>query len=175
MAVETRFSPREEKAALLMGNLIGGQPETVIWFLEGWGIEPPEEASEKMLAGLLLQGIAEKRAEFRQQLAEMLVWGWDEDAFLGGEQAPELNLGADPVSAIAGAVGSIANLIGQKGRRKANAEQARTDLLGQILERRNAPIIPQSPPRRKSGASALLICGIVFATCLGALFLFSQL
>ncbi len=106
----------------LLGTLIAHSPKLLVALLLDFRVDVPEEATSSELTELTMIQIERNDAAFNRKLAKLMlkeVTG-TEDAFDGGGG---VTVGADPVSAIAGAVGSIFNvaggLIGKKERKKA--------------------------------------------------------
>lgn len=144
---EIRFSTLEKQALGLIGNFVQTQPRKLKWFLRSWGVLIPREADHEELFDVVVDALSEKRPEFSRQLVELILWK-PSDAFLPEDS--QVNIGADPVSAIAGAVGSIADLIRASKQKKTLAEQSRNALLQQVLAGRNSASQPPTAPAKRA-------------------------
>ena len=112
---------------------------------QGWKLEPGIGA--RTLTGVVLESLEKGGEDFQRELVGLLA---GESNFTG--EAPQVNVGADPVSAVAGAVGSIAELVRSVSNRKQLRREAQAATLQTLLQ----PAVPSSgvvyppvAPRRK--------------------------
>jgi len=140
------FSNSSIKALNLIGEAIASKPKKIRKILEKHKIKYPDKKSEKKTISAVLFAIKTKGKLFHKDLARILaedkIFSSDEDSFnlqslLGGtNETPAgsgITVGADPVSAIAGAVGSIANVVGNSQKKKILEKQARSQMFSSLL------------------------------------------
>ena len=100
------------------------------------------------------QGYRPDRHHFTKQLPNQV----SEDQFIAG---------SDPVSAVAGSISSIANLIGQKQQRKIISEQQQNERIKAFIEmRKNRPLMTtqQSANRQRQQKKQLHLKTILTAS-----------
>lgn len=134
--MDKQFSTAEKAGFHLIGKAVADhRPELLqLLFRWGWQFKPDEPA--KHLVGAVLETLQSDDGRFQAEFSRMLA---AESNFTGDKIA----IGADPVSAIAGAVGAVANLAGTAVNRKMVRKAARTATLNAMLQA-DAPVPVQT-------------------------------
>ena len=139
---------KEQQLGLnLIGQLISQDRDYLISLLKryGWALDP--RISAKTLTGVILETLEYAGDTFGKELTTRLL---GESNFTGNK--PQVNVGADPISAIAGAIGSVASLVQSATNRKQIKQQAQAATLTALIQARTPQQIVYSPPpsrRRK--------------------------
>ena len=144
------------KAVALQRNELLALLRSDGWTLDG-GI------SAKTLMGVVLEMLEKGGEDFVQDLVKLLA---GESNFTG--DGPQLTVGADPVSAVAGAIGSLAELAKTAVNRKQVKRQAQAATLAALLDARRMPVAisrPSAPPKptRKSPLPWIVLGGGLLA------------
>lgn len=136
-----------------LGFLVGTQRAAVMHLLRYYRLPIPPQASDAALIEQLLKGVSLRGPEFHWDLAEMVeAYYPTEDSYLGkgGSKSlpaspalPGIQVGADPVSAIAGAIGSVANVVSFAQQRKNNDKLAQQQRFAALL---NHSVPSPAPP-----------------------------
>ena len=133
-----------------LGALIATKPKSLIRLLHAYGYPVPKGATDRILIQHTLRALKEQKRAFSLAIGRLLVGS--EDHFTGkgggsksGGELPGITVGADPVSAVAGAVSSIANLVGFSQNQKQQDKQLRQQTLQHLLLRQQAPPPPTAP------------------------------
>ncbi|MCB9448685.1 MAG: hypothetical protein H6585_10110 [Flavobacteriales bacterium] len=137
------FSTKDKTTLALIGVLIAESPEKVKRFLNAYGIQTSEKPKPDELSNKILYAIGKNSKQFNYELARLITRqvipidgqdSFDFSAFNGDEGGgPNVTVGVDPVSAIAGAVGSIASLFGNAQKKKMAKDQARSMTLQSLF------------------------------------------
>ena len=153
----------------LIGKLISTERAFLINLLEsyGWSLDP--NVSAKTLTGIVLETLEHKGAEFVNELIQR----FDLESHFTGTNSP-VQLGADPISAVAGAIGSVANLVQTATNRKQIKKQAQAATLTALLHARTPQQIIYSPPRPKRKVWPWIIGGIVLLGSIGTFIYFNS-
>ena len=104
----------------------------------GWLI--PSNTSERILTGIVLESLERNPEATISQLTHLLQ---PMSNFTG----PQIGVG--PVSAIAGAIGSVANLVQTATNRKQVKRQAQAATLAALIQARTPQVIFPGPPLRR--------------------------
>ena len=120
----------------MLGRLLVKKPREVQSLLQEHGSGLSSNPSEAQLAKALMDGISSGNTQFHFWLSKLLIG--DYDSFNPGN----VNVGTDPVSAIAGALGSIANVIGNAQQKKQRKQDAQNEMLRNILAYKAAQAAP---------------------------------
>ena len=129
----------------LIGIAIADQPKKVQSLLAKYGINVPQKPKGSELTEAVIYAISQNDKSFNKQLAELLINqvvsdGYDSFSpkeFSGAADKPNVVVGADPVSAISGAIGSIFSLAGSFANRKAQKKQARRESMMSLMMMNN--------------------------------------
>lgn len=128
----------------LIGMYLAQKPEAVKKLLSDYGVSMSEPALQNELVSKLIWAIGQNNKRFNYELSKLIIAEATKDnsnsydhfdfgALLGkkgeNDTGGGIQIGADPISAVAGALGSVANLIGAKGKRKEAEKQARMQTL----------------------------------------------
>lgn len=131
----------------------------------GWKIDPGIDP--QTLPGIILESLEKGGQRFETELVRLIS---AESSFTGG--AGSMNIGADPVSAVAGAVGSVADLVRSVSNRKQLKRQAQAATFQALLQPPNptvtAPVFTASAPSQKRPLWPWLLGGGIIL--LGGLF-----
>ena len=142
---------KADNVLALLAVAIADRPQAVARLLRKHGYAVGRMLTGKALVDQILHAITHAGPRFHHALAQLLAEihapdknETQEDSFdLGALLSPAgggqntgnggITVGADPVSAIAGAVGSVANLFGNKQRQQLAQQQARSQTLQTML------------------------------------------
>lgn len=128
----------------LIGMYLAQKPEAVKELLSDYGVSMSEPALQNELVSKLIWAIGQNNKRFNYELSKLIIAEATKDnsnsydhfdfgALFGkkgeNDTGGGIQIGADPISAVAGALGSVANLIGAKGKRKEAEKQARMQTL----------------------------------------------
>jgi hypothetical protein len=165
MKAMNQISPQAKSALTLVGKAIAERPLELRRLLARYRIIVGNGKEDQTLAEAVLYGLQLGDRNFQQELSAML--SGSEDNFVG---------------AIAGAVGSIANVVGGAQQSKAMKEQTRNESLATILaykaqqdqNKLNQARLrldqqkkrPENPPSKSSQTETLLIAGGVIVALL---------
>lgn len=126
----------------LLGVVIADHPEKVRKLLRDFGIETREKPTSRELTAKVFYGIEKQGKRFSVELAKVIAdklpkpVNYDsfnaEDA-AGAVEGANITVGSDPVSAIAGAIGSIASIFGNAQKKKLMKQQASSQTLSTML------------------------------------------
>ena len=172
---EAEFTEDANLAFGLLGVLIETQPEAVAILLQQHNIVVSQQAGPKELSNKLLYLIEHSNASTRWQIAKAVANILPQQEFENFNQSnaegPNLTVGADPVSAIAGAIGSIANVVNHAQNKKQLQRQASANTLNALFAYRASqqPATPSPPSNSPRWVFPLVALGVVAA--LGWLFL----
>lgn len=126
----------------LIGHLVSSERDQLMRLLRGYGWALDPALSAKTLTGVILETLEHAGKAFSKDLTELLN--------------PESNFshprtGAGPVSAISGAIGSVASLVQSITNRKEIKRQAQAATLTALIQARTPQqtIYSAPPPKRK--------------------------
>lgn len=126
----------------LLGVVIADHPEKMRKLLRQFGIETRDKPTAKELTAKVLYGIEKRGEKFNLALAKIIAGKLPKpdnyDSFNTGDAAgavdgANITVGSDPVSAIAGAIGSIASIFGNIQRKKQMKQEASSKTLSTML------------------------------------------
>ncbi len=158
---------REQAKGLeLIGQLISSERDQLIRLLEsyGWSLDPA--ISAKTLTGAILETLEHAGKAFSKDLTGLLN---PESNFSPPQQG--VRSGAGPISAISGAIGSVANLVQSLTNRKEIKRQAQSATLTALLQARTPKRIVYSTPQPKRKVWPWIVGG-VFLLGSAALFIY---
>jgi len=165
------LSPKEKGLFQVLGRVALYQPEALGTLLKAYG----KEVEESQLVGEVIELLGDSNFDHslarliaRQIEFELSNFNWSEVK----EAAKDTNVtvGADPVSAIAGAIGSAFSFAGSLSQRKERKAAARKEALQSMMAYRsqmgkqqaNQPLATQ-PQRKASLVSLMLLIGLLAA------------
>ena len=125
--MDNQFSTAEKAGFHLIGKAVADHRPELLQLLFRWGWQFKADEPAKHLVGAVLETLQSDDGRFHAEFSRMLA---AESNFTGDKIA----IGADPVSAIAGAVGAVANLAGTAVNRKMVKKAARTATLNAMLQ-----------------------------------------
>ena len=157
----------------LIGQSIATQPSELLDLLRetGWQIDPGTDPPA--LLGIVLESLEKGGEQFEKAFVRLIS---AESSFNG--EAASMNIGADPVSAIAGAVGSVADMVRSVSNRKQLKRQAQAATFQALMQPPNqvrfspSPVV--IPPRKRPIWPWLLGGGIVLLGGLFTIYHFTQ-
>lgn len=140
-----KLNKQEVAIFRLVGIAIADQPQKLKSLLAAHGIDVPEKPKGSELTEATIYAISQNNKAFNKQLAELLadqVVPDENDSFntkdlAGAAEGTNVTVGSDPVSAIAGAIGSIFSFAGNLSNRKAQKEQARKESMMSLMMMNN--------------------------------------
>ena len=153
-----------EKAAedglLYLGWVVAHRARPLERLLERYAIQMPIQPTDQVLTQALLLALAEKGKAFRRDLSMLAGNDSFYDHFSGDSPSmPGVTVGADPVSAIAGAVGSIANVVGFAQQKKNLEKQGRQASLKALLNHRSQVMQPTTAVPAQTDTAKMVIAG----------------
>ena len=168
----------------LLGVAIANDPLAIKSLLQKFGITTAEKPSAKELTDKVMAAIEKGNQKFAVALAKLLAGqvipeGFDHFAGLGGGDmgGGGITVGSDPISAIAGAIGSVANLFGNAQKKKLMKQQASSQTMSTLLaykaqkEKEVADAAAASQAQAKQMAMIKTIGLLAIATLVGWFFL----
>lgn len=180
------LSPKSRITLDLLGLVIVNQPLEVIELLSKYGSSINRQSSDQEIVGAVLTMLKEENRQFNYDLAALLV----QAAATTGESLEEnnyapfsgdagVNIGLDPVSAVAGAVGSIANLLGHSRQKKLIQQQAQAQTLSKIIAYKTQQHELQAKQKKKAfsiinNVNMLKIAGVLTLSALLLWWLFKE-
>lgn len=130
---KSELTKKEAHVFRAIGAILAEKPIQLFQLLQKHGFEVGSKMSHQELGSLVISVIAEQNQEFNYDLAQLIIHQESEyDTFFkkaSGSQSSPINVGADPVSAVAGAIGSIFSFAGSLQNQKAQKKQARKETL----------------------------------------------
>ena len=123
----------------MIAHVVATEREGLIQLLTDLGWLIPSNTSDRMLTGIVLESLEQNTENTTAQLTHLLQ---PMSNFTGPQ------IGVDPVSAIAGAIGSVANLVRSATNRKQVKQQAQAATLAALIQARTPQVIFPGPPRR---------------------------
>ncbi len=183
-----RLNKQEAAIFRLTGIVIVDQPEKLKSLLAAHGIDVPENPKGSELTEAVIYAISQNNKAFNKQLAELLVDQVvpdENDSFntkdlAGATKGSNVTVGADPVSAIAGAIGSIFSFAGNLSNRKAQKNQARRASIQSMMMMQNQQeqmVVNQQMQANANAnrAKMIKIAGVIgLIALLGALFIWQM-
>lgn len=140
-----KLNDQEVAIFRLVGIAIADQPKKLKSLLAKYGIDVPEKPKGAELIEAAIYAISQNNEAFNKQLAGLLakqVVPDESDSFntkdlARAAEGANVTVGSDPISAIAGAIGSIFSFAGNLSNRKAQKEQARKESMLSIMMMNN--------------------------------------
>ena len=166
---EAEFTEDANLAFELLGALIETKPEAVATLLHQHNIVVSKQPGPKELTRKLLYLIEHSNASTRWQIAKAIANILPQQEYENFNQSnaegPNLTVGADPVSAIAGAIGSIANVVNHAQNKKQLQRQASANTLNALFAFRASqqPATPSPPSNRPRWVLPLVGLGVLAA------------
>lgn len=134
------WSPKRKITLDLLGILMVKHPRKVKALLSKYGKAVHPRFTVKETVHAVVDLLKQDIQAFNYDLAELLVNVISEiddkgspNGYANFEGESAVNIGLDPVSAVAGAVGSIAKLLGQSKQKKLLQQQAKALTLSKII------------------------------------------
>ena len=121
------FSSEAITVLNLLGVVIADHPDKVNRLLAKYQIKVDQPSNPKEITSKVLHAIEQDNKRFNQDIAKLIMAKVDDD----------FDSFTDPISAVTGAVGSIANIFGNKQQQKMMKEQARSQTLSAMLAYRS--------------------------------------
>ncbi len=140
-----KLNKQEVAIFRLVGIAIANEPERLITLLADYGVDVPEKPKGSELTDAIIYAVGKNSETFNQELAALLadqVVPDENDSFntkdlAGAAEGTNVTVGSDPVSAIAGAIGSIFSFAGNLANRKSQKNQARKESMMSIMMMQN--------------------------------------
>ena len=151
-----------------VANLVAHSRGDLMLLLELHGWEIPPGISAEKLTGAVLETLERDRSNrFARYLVRLAT---AESHFFGEAQTPPINVGADPVSAIAGGVGALASLTQSLVDRKTIKQQANAATMNALVQSRPPVVQAQPlPPEPRSRSVWPWFIGVIVVAGLGGL------
>ncbi len=170
---------RQEKAIFrLIGMTLIDRPDEIKKLLLQFGFELPKKPKRSELTDIIIQAILERNQAFNISLAEILANQkipdnhdkFKKEDVASAAKATNVTVGADPVSAIAGAIGSIFSFAGNIANKKTLKEQARKESFLSMLKMQNEnKKVIQKPKSIMEDKRIIIGVGIVSLITVGGL------
>lgn len=125
------FSDETKQVLAYLGILIAEYPDQIERLLKVHDVDLPKRLNEDALIHQVLYEIGLYDPAFRQDLAQLIHHYFNpgsNDAYTGNAGIP-----TDPISAIAGALGSIGNVFSQAQKNKLYKQEARAQTYSNLL------------------------------------------
>lgn len=129
------FSDEAKQVLAYLGILIAEYPDQIERLLKIHDVDLPKSLNENALIQQVLYEVGLNDPAFRQDLAQLINHYFNpgsSDSFTGTAGIP-----TDPISAIAGALGSIGNVFSQAQKNKLYKQEARTQTYSNLLAYQN--------------------------------------
>jgi len=172
------------KATLsLLGIAISNEPLRIKRLLENYGIQVKAQPTPQELINKTLFLIEQNNKAFNYDLAELLTRqvipdnydGFNAQDVAGATDGANVTVGSDPVSAIAGAIGSIASIFGNVQQKKMLKEQAKSQTMSSILAYKAQQEQSVNESRRAANKNAIIMTvGILALAALFGWFFFGR-
>ena len=135
----TSLNPQEVAVFRLIGLAAADQPKPLVRLLTQFGVKLPENPKAATLIDALIDSMGKQNESFNHKLAQILGNQVIPDAYDGFNTkdlagAAHVTVGADPVSAIAGAIGTVFSFAGNLTNRKALKSQARKESMSSLIQ-----------------------------------------
>jgi hypothetical protein len=148
-----KLNKQEVAIFRLVGMAIADQPEKLKMLLAKYGVDVPEKPKGSELTDATIYSMGENNPKFNHELAMILVSQIIPDNYdsFKGKDLLGGAMSGNPVSSIAGAIGSIFDFAGGLTNRKAKKDQARRESMMSIM------MMDDQESQRAANQQALLI------------------
>lgn len=158
----------------LLGVVLANEPLQLKGLLKKYGYTVSEPASYKTLTDAVIEAMATNNKSFAYDLARLIARQVVPDGVDGFDNFGEaaggggVTVGTDPISAIAGAIGSVANLFGNAQKKKMMKKQAGAQTMNTIFaykaqQEQQAAAMQAEARRHANQMATIKVIGLVAA------------
>ncbi|MBL6444673.1 hypothetical protein JMN32_00025 [Fulvivirga sp. 29W222] len=168
-AEHSRILP--ETVFSLLGIVLANEPLQVKGLLKKYGYMVSEPANYKSLTDAVIAAMASNNKAFAYDLARLIARQVVPDGFDGFDNfgtagGGGVTVGTDPISAIAGAIGSVANLFGNAQQKKMMKKQAGAQTMNTLFaykaqQEQQAAAMQAEARRHANQMATLKVIGLV--------------